>query len=108
MKRAVQQTLIEFTKPSVLNRGIREYNFSHPVLSDTEEEKKNNCNIGESSRIPGSNHVAPLGCGGISKGTSKRSREESRSQQRRETSHHQQGAKELILVAPEEDPRASH
>ena len=40
MKRAMQQTLIEFTKPSVLNGGIRGYNFSHPVLSDTEEEKK--------------------------------------------------------------------
>ena len=35
MKRAVQQTLIEFTKTSVLNRGISEYSFSYPALMIT-------------------------------------------------------------------------
>ena len=41
-KRAMQQTLIEFSKPSGVNGDIREYNFSHPELSDSS-------NIGESS-----------------------------------------------------------
>ena len=68
MKRAVQQTLIEFTKTSVLNRGISEYNFSYPALSDTEEEK-NNSNIGDHSQNPGSNPVATHGCGGRTRGT---------------------------------------
>ena len=72
MKRAMQQTLIEFTKPSVLNGGIRGYNFSHPVVSDTEDEKTNS-NIGESSQNPGSNPVAPRGRGGRPRGISKHS-----------------------------------
>ena len=78
LKRAVQQTLIEFTKPFVLDGGIEEYNFSHPVLSDT-EEGKNNSNICESNQNPGSDPVATLGRGGRLRGTSKCSREVSTS-----------------------------
>ena len=63
MNRAVQQTLIEFTKPSLHNGGKREYKFLHPALSDTEKERTYS-NNGESSQNPGSNLVATCGCGG--------------------------------------------
>ena len=43
---------MEFTKTSVLNRGISEYNFSYQASSDTEEEK-NNCKIGDHSQNRG-------------------------------------------------------
>ena len=46
MKRAVQQTLVETTNPMLLEKGIDEYNFSHPPLNDDEEEKEGS-NIGE-------------------------------------------------------------
>ena len=36
LKRAVQQTRIKYTKPTLFKDGIREYNFSHPELSDSE------------------------------------------------------------------------
>ena len=51
LETTVQQTLIEFTKPSVLDGGIAEYDFSHPVLTDTEEEKSNS-NIGDQNQNP--------------------------------------------------------
>ena len=56
LKKAVQQTLIESTKP----RGIEEYNFSHPPLSDDEEEK-NGSNIGRSNQNPRSNSKTTRG-----------------------------------------------
>ena len=74
MKRAVQQTLIEFSKASVLDGGVEEYNFSYPVFYDAEEEKSNS-NVGERSQNPGYNFVATRGRGGKLRGTSKRSRE---------------------------------
>ena len=49
MKRVVQQTLVETTKPTLLERGIEEYIFSHPPLFDDEEEK-DGANIGGRSQ----------------------------------------------------------
>ena len=41
MNKAVQQTLIDYTKPVLAKEGIKEYNLSHPELSDSEERKAN-------------------------------------------------------------------
>ena len=40
MKRVLQQTLIDYTKPTLIKEGIREYNISHPELSDSEERER--------------------------------------------------------------------
>ena len=45
MNKAVQQTLIDFTKPTLAKEGIVEYNLSHPELSDSEERKDNSDNL---------------------------------------------------------------
>ena len=105
MKRAVQQTLIEFTKTTLLKGGIREYNFSHPELSDT-EERKYNSDKGVISQNPGPYPVVTGGRGGRLRGISKRPRDESPDKRRKETSHLQPSATELTHIAPEEDPGA--
>ena len=82
MKRAVQQTLIRYTKPTLLKGGII-YNFSHPELSDSEELKANS-NKGVSNQNHGSNPMAPGGCEDKPRGIAKCSRDESSAKKRRE------------------------
>ena len=83
----VQQTLIEFTKPSVLDKDIGEYNFSFPELSDSEEKKKNS-NSGDHSQNPGSNSEATRGQEGKPRGNSKRSQEVSLSKKKNQPRAH--------------------
>ena len=54
MKRAVQQTLVETTKPRLLETGIEEYILSHPPLNDDVEDKEGS-NIGGNNQNPRSN-----------------------------------------------------
>ena len=78
MKKAVQQTLIDFTKPTLIKEGILEYNFSNPEPSNSEpEERKDNPHKGARNKNAGSNS-APLGRGGRPKGISKRLQDESK------------------------------
>ena len=80
--------------------GIREYNFTHHELSDS-EDVKDNSNNGVSNQNPGSNPVAKRGRAGRPRGISKRSQDESLGQKKRED---QPIAKERTHIAPEEDP----
>ena len=98
-KRAVQQTLIETSRPKLIEQGIDEYNFSHPPLNDDEEDKTGS-NTGGHSQNPRSNSKASRGRGGKLRGNSKRSREMStnsdpnqtqRSQRPRTDSHGSRG-----------------
>ena len=70
---------MDFTEPSILDEGIEGYDFSHPVLFDTEEEKRNS-NIGDHNQNPGSNPVAIRRHGGKLRGTWKCSQEVSTNQ----------------------------
>ena len=67
MNKAVQQTLIDYTNPTLAMEGILEYKFSHPELSDSEERKDNSDN-GADSPNPGSDPVATLGREGRPRG----------------------------------------
>ena len=73
-KRAVQQTLIETSRPKLIEMGIEEYNLSHPPLNDDEEDKQGS-NIGGNNQNPRSNSKPTRGRGGKLRGNPKRSRE---------------------------------
>ena len=73
-KRAVQQTLIETTRPKLIELGIKEYTLSHPPLNDDEEDRQGS-NTGGHGQNPRSNSKASRGRGGKLRGNSKRSRE---------------------------------
>ena len=74
MKRVVQQTLVETTKPRLLETEIEEYILSHPPLNDDVEDKKGS-NIGGNNQNPRSNSKPTRGRGGKLRGNTKRSRE---------------------------------
>ena len=71
-KRAVQQTLIETSKPRLLETGIEEYILSHPPLNDDEEDKQGS-NIGGRNQNPRSKPKTTHGRGGKLRGNPKRS-----------------------------------
>ena len=73
-KRAVQQTLIETSRPKLIEMGIEEYNLSHPPLNDDEEDKQGS-NIGGNNQNPRSNSKPTRGRGGKLRGNPKRSQE---------------------------------
>ena len=73
-KRAVQQTLVEISKPKLSEMGIEEYILSHPPLNDDEEDKQGS-NIGGRNQNPRSNSKPTRGRGGKLRGNPKRSRE---------------------------------
>ena len=74
MKRVVQQTLVETTKPRLLETEIEEYILSHPPLNDDEEDKQGS-NIGGNNQNPRSNSKPTCERAGKLRGNSKRSRE---------------------------------
>ena len=70
MKRAVQQTLVETSKPRLLETGIEEYILSNPPFKDDEEDKQGS-NIGGSNQNPRSNSKPPRGRVGKLRGNPK-------------------------------------
>ena len=81
----------------LLEKGIDEYNFSHPPLNDDEEEKEGS-NIGGHNQNPRSNSQPPHGRGGKLRGSSKCSREMSTN------TPNQPSVLVLTPIAPEEAP----
>ena len=71
MNKAVDQTLIDYTKPILAKEGILEYIFSHPELSDS-KERKDDLDNGADSQNPESNPMATRSRGGRPRGISKR------------------------------------
>ena len=82
MNKPVQQTLIDYTKPTLAKERILEYKFSHPELSDSEERKDNSDN-GAGSENPGSSPVATHGHGGRPRCIFKHLRDENSSEKKR-------------------------
>ena len=110
MKKAVQHTLIDFTKPTLIKEGILEYNFSHPQPSDTEhehEETKDNSDKGVSNKNPGSN-FAPCSRGGRPRAYPNTSETKALVRRKKDQISHLHSVKEGILTTPEEGPVNQH
>ena len=116
-KRAVQQTLIETSRPKLIELGIEEYNLSHPPLNDDEEDKQGS-RTGGHSQNSRPNSKASRGRGGKLRGNSKHSPEmstnsdpnnQTRSQRPRTDSNgSRRGSRNSSRNEPKRRPSNSH